>query len=93
MGREALNVLNDIDNDVINESYKLGSYSYNTNANNDICVNDAMIMAFIKSCVRGSKKDKLLTIKEKRKSLDIARNFLNTVEVRFAYSFLHIFLV
>ena len=49
---EALNMLNDIDKGVLNESYKLGSCSHNTNANNDVCVNDVMIMAFIKSCVR-----------------------------------------
>lgn len=62
---DALVILNDIDNDSSN-----------------INVNDAMIMSFIKSCVRGSNnKDKSLTIKNKRKSLDIARDFLNTIEV------------
>ena len=82
---DALVILNDIDNHVMeNESNKkISSYSNNDVNNNVIRVDDAMIMSFIKACVRGSKKDKLLTIKDKRKSLDVARDFLNTIEVRF----------
>lgn len=50
---------------------------------NDVYVNDAMIMAFVKACVRGSKRDKSLSTKEKRKSLDVARDFLNSIEKKY----------
>ena len=48
----------------------------------DVHVNEAMVMALVKACVRGSKRDKSLSLKDKRKPLDVAREFLNSIEVR-----------
>ena len=77
----------------MNSSYKMISCSHNDNANNNARSNDAMIMVFLKPYMCSSKLDKLWIIKEKRKSLDVTRNFLNFIEIRFAWTFAHSFFI